>query len=200
MLRFLLPAFLMVGALVALFAGAFGDWQGLSDSWDRLRSGRERAHERPLPRLSPGRPPFPSGAAAGHFPSGAAARQFPAAIRRPPLHQPRRPAAMTVTGGGRYLRQQVAAPSGAGGAAYAGTCVSACRHRPGAPGTRNDAATTAGGSHIERTAAGPGTAGRSECPCPAAPPRSASGPCPTGIRVGSAGASGSGMDTIDGRA
>jgi hypothetical protein len=38
MLRFLLPAFLMVGALVALFAGAFGDWHGLSDSWDRLHT------------------------------------------------------------------------------------------------------------------------------------------------------------------
>src|ERR1700722_1226338 len=38
MLRFLLPAFLMVGALVALFAGAFGDWHGLSESWDRLHT------------------------------------------------------------------------------------------------------------------------------------------------------------------
>jgi hypothetical protein len=35
MLRFLLPALLMVGALLALFAGAFGDWQGVSESWDR---------------------------------------------------------------------------------------------------------------------------------------------------------------------
>jgi TolA-binding protein len=38
MLRFLLPAFLMVGALVALFAGAFGDWHGVSDSWNRLHT------------------------------------------------------------------------------------------------------------------------------------------------------------------
>jgi hypothetical protein len=46
MLRFLLPASLMVGALVALFAGAFGDWHGVSDSWDRLHTVAARlAHD-----------------------------------------------------------------------------------------------------------------------------------------------------------
>jgi hypothetical protein len=54
MLRFLLPAFLMVGALVALFAGAFGDWQGLSDSWDRLHTVvATLAHDPPAAPVSP---------------------------------------------------------------------------------------------------------------------------------------------------
>ena len=54
MLRFLLPAFLMVGALVALFAGAFGDWQGVSDSWDRLHTVvASLAHDRPRRAVAP---------------------------------------------------------------------------------------------------------------------------------------------------
>jgi TolA-binding protein len=57
MLRFLLPAFLMVGALVALFAGALGDWQGLSDSWDRLHTAvASRVPERPAAAVVPAQP------------------------------------------------------------------------------------------------------------------------------------------------
>jgi TolA-binding protein len=65
MLRFLLPALLMVGALVALFAGALGDWQGLSDSWDRWHTlVANLASDRPVipaaPAPAPAPPPAPA--------------------------------------------------------------------------------------------------------------------------------------------
>jgi hypothetical protein len=57
MLRFLLPAFLMVGALVALFAGAFGDWQGLSESWDRWHAVvASMGHNQPAAAAPPAPP------------------------------------------------------------------------------------------------------------------------------------------------
>jgi TolA-binding protein len=69
MLRFLLPALLMVGALVALFAGALGDWQGLSDSWDRLHTV--------VANLAPDRPAVPAAPAPSSPP--AAVSQAPPA-------------------------------------------------------------------------------------------------------------------------
>lgn len=53
MLRFLLPAFLMVCALVALFAGAFGDWRRLSDSWDQLHTVVARLAHAPTAATPP---------------------------------------------------------------------------------------------------------------------------------------------------
>ena len=105
MLRFLLPAILLVGAWVALFAGAFGDWQGLSESWDRLRTATASvAHEPPAAppssRASPTAPPAASPTA-----SLAASPTVPlptASPTAPPRGDDTQKAAVEV------LRQQVA--------------------------------------------------------------------------------------------